>query len=303
MVDTPRWTAGKAARSRSESSGVTGEPPSEIDRTADRSRPGSVGSVSTRIAIVGTAPQTLTRSRSMRSSTWPELKRPSRNTIVLPPSMASSSDWMPPMWNSGPLCRMTSGGRSPRSWCGSRFDTTIRFCRLAMTERCASTAALARPVVPAVKMMSAGSSSPPGGRSGMGSGGAFSAARMSATDTTAGPAADMGLEPVGDLGHVAAFVAGPRVAQQRRLLHFKHLAVHDAVPAELRPRDQAELGAYDGGEPFRPTASAGRGPPRDELRVGHGPPDLHNGMGVVTHDVDGTHGELLELGWTTGIFL
>ena len=170
-VDTPRRTAGKAARSRSESSGVTGEPPSEIDRTADRSRPGSAGSSSTRIAIVGTAPQMLTRSRSIRSSTWPESKRPSRNTIVLPPSMASSSDWTPPIWNSGPLCKMTSGGRSPRSWCGSRFDTTSRFCRLAMTERCASTAALARPVVPAVKMISAGSSSLPVGGSGTGSGG------------------------------------------------------------------------------------------------------------------------------------
>src|SRR5271166_1644352 len=103
-------------------------------------------------------------------------------------------------------------------------------------------------------------------------------------------AAGMGLEPVGDLRHVAAFVADPRPAQQRRLVHLKHLAVDDAAPAGLRLRDEAELRAYDGGEAFRPPAGAGRGPQRDERRVGHGPPDFRDGMGVVTHDADVSHG-------------
>jgi hypothetical protein len=103
-------------------------------------------------------------------------------------------------------------------------------------------------------------------------------------------AARMGLKPVGDLRHVTAFVADPRPAQQRRLIHLKDLAVDDAAPAGLRLRDEAELRAYDGGESFRPPAGAGSGPPRDERRVGHGPPDLRDGMGVVTHDADVAHG-------------
>jgi len=106
-------------------------------------------------------------------------------------------------------------------------------------------------------------------------------------------AVGMGLEPVGDLRHVAAFVADPRPAQQRRLVHLKHLAVDDAAPAGLRLRDEAELRAYDGGESFRPPTGAGRGPQRDERRVGHGPPDFRDGMGVVTHDADVTHGNSL----------
>ena len=61
-----------------------------------------------------------------------------------------------------------------------------------MTERCASTAALGRPVVPAVKMISAGSSSLPG--AGVGTGASTGtgppaswAARTSSIATTAGP--------------------------------------------------------------------------------------------------------------------
>src|SRR5450755_1189656 len=103
-------------------------------------------------------------------------------------------------------------------------------------------------------------------------------------------AAGAGLEPVNDLCHVAAFVAGPRVTQQRRLVHLEHLAIDDTAPAGLRLGDELEPRAYGGGDSFRPPARAGRGPQRDKRRVGHGPPDFRRGMGVVTHDTDLTHG-------------
>ena len=65
------------------------------------------------------------------------------------------------MWNIGPLCRMTAAGFSGSICWGSLPETSKRLCTLAMTERWARTAALGSPVVPAVKMMTAGSFSSP----------------------------------------------------------------------------------------------------------------------------------------------
>src|SRR5690348_12779817 len=100
----------------------------------------------------------------------------------------------------------------------------------------------------------------------------------------------VGFEPVDDLCHVAALVASPRVAQQRWFAYLQYLAVNDAAPAGLGLGQEPELRTGNGGEPFRPAAGAGHGPQRDERRVGHRAPDLRGGIGVVTDDVDLTHG-------------
>lgn len=102
----------------------------------------------------------------------------------------------------------------------------------------------------------------------------------------------VGLESVGDLGHLAAAFVLPRVAQQRRLAHLQHLAQDDAAPAGLGFRDELEPGADRGGEALRPGAGAGGRPPRDQLRIGDRTPDLLWRVRVVADDVDGTHGGL-----------
>jgi hypothetical protein len=98
-----------------------------------------------------------------------------------------------------------------------------------------------------------------------------------------------GFEPVGDQCHLAAVAVDPRVPQQPRLIRVEHLTVDDAVPARLGLGDQPELRARDGSEAFRPAARTGRGPQRDQGRVGQCTPDLGRGMGIVTHDTDLAH--------------
>jgi RNA polymerase sigma factor (sigma-70 family) len=97
------------------------------------------------------------------------------------------------------------------------------------------------------------------------------------------------LDPVGDLGHVTAVIAHPREAQQGRLAHLEDLAVDDAVPAGLRLRDEPEFRAGDRDEALGPAARAGRGPPRDQVRVGDRPPDGGGRIRVVAHDADAGH--------------
>src|SRR6202000_503474 len=108
----------------------------------------------------------------------------------------------------------------------------------------------------------------------------------------AGAAANR-FKAVGDLGGIAAAVVGPGVAEQDRFARLKDLAVHDAVPARLGLGHEAELGARDRGEALRASACARRGPPRDQVRVGQGPPDPGYRVRVVADDSDLAHEELL----------
>ena len=55
----------------------------------------------------------------------------------------------------------------------------------------------------------------------------------------------VGFEPVDDLCHVAAFVASPRVAQQRWLVDLQYLAVNDAAPAGLGLGEEPEKTVFN----------------------------------------------------------
>jgi hypothetical protein len=151
---------GKAAAARARSPSGTGEPPiTSVRNEVTSNRPGSASRASrTRVTMVGTAAHAVIRSRSRISSIRSASKRPSRNTSVLPDTMAVRSCWMPPMWNSGMVMSVTLAGRSSRSP-GSRRATASRFCRLASTLPCVSVAPLGKLVVPEVNRIIAGSSS------------------------------------------------------------------------------------------------------------------------------------------------
>ncbi len=110
--------------------------------------------------MVGTAFQRMILCFSINSSTSAGSKRPRGSTRVSPTMTARMTVVMPPMWNSGPVMRVTScAARS--IWCGSFLVTCAVICRRASGARCGSTTALGWPEVPEVNMMKAGSPSSP----------------------------------------------------------------------------------------------------------------------------------------------
>ena len=120
------------------------------------------GCWSSRTTWVVPPPQYATFSRLVSSITASGSNRPSGHTLVLPDITVDITIDMPDTWNSGYGASRTGGGpagalnpanaklRAPMKDCSMRYE---------MTERCESTAAFGRPVVPLVKMRMKGSSS------------------------------------------------------------------------------------------------------------------------------------------------
>ena len=102
-------------------------------------------------------------------------------------------------------------------------------------------------------------------------------------------AAGVGFEPVGDQRHLATSFPS---AHEYRSSRGSSTSSTSQSTMPFQPSlglATSRTSSYDGGEAFRPAAGAGRGPQRDQGRVGQRPPDLDRGMGIVAHDTDLAH--------------
>jgi hypothetical protein len=97
-------------------------------------------------------------------------------------------------------------------------------------------------------------------------------------------------EAVGDDGGFVALLVSPVVSKQPGLVDREHFAAHDPVPPGEGLADVTELVADHRTEAFGAAALSGRGPQRDDRRVGQRLPDDRAGLRVLPDNVILTHG-------------